>query len=92
MADKDVENMIGMVVPLAKEFYTARPDNPRAMQADELARRLEGCGAKAIACDSVADAVNKAIASVGADGAVVALGSLYFSAEIREAVAKNMEK
>ncbi|MBQ4040131.1 MAG: bifunctional folylpolyglutamate synthase/dihydrofolate synthase [Oscillospiraceae bacterium] len=92
MADKDVENMIGMVVPLAKEFYTARPDNPRAMQADELAHRLEGCGAKAIACDSVADAVNKAIASVGADGAVVALGSLYFSAEIREAVAKNMEK
>jgi len=92
MADKDVENMIGMVVPLAKEFYTARPDNPRAMQADELARRLEGCGAKAIACDSVADAVNKAIASVGADGAVVALGSLYFSAEIREAVAKNIEK
>lgn len=89
MADKDVENMIGMVVPLAKEFYTARPDNPRAMEANELARRLEGCGAKAIACESVADAVNKAIASVSKDGAVVALGSLYFSAEIREAVAKN---
>ena len=89
MADKDVENMIGMVVPLAKEFYTARPDNPRAMEANELVRRLEGCGAKAIACESVADAVNKAIASVSKDGAVVALGSLYFSAEIREAVAKN---
>lgn len=89
MADKDVENMIGMVVPHAKEFYTARPDNPRAMKADELARRLEGCGTKAIACDSVADAVNKAIDSVGKDGAVVALGSLYFSAEIREAVANN---
>jgi len=89
MADKDVENMIGMVVPLAKEFYTARPDNPRAMEANELARRLEGCGAKAIACDSVADAVNKAIASVGKEGAVIALGSLYFSAEIREAVANN---
>lgn len=89
MADKDVENMIGMVVPLAKEFYTARPDNPRAMKADELARRLEDCGTKAIACESVKDAVDKAIASVGKDGAVVALGSLYFSAEIREAVANN---
>lgn len=92
MADKDVENMIGMVVPLAKEFYTARPDNPRAMKADELARRLEGCGAKAIACDSVKDAVDKAIESVGKDGVVVALGSLYFSAEIREAVAKNAKR
>ena len=81
--------MIGMVVPLAKEFYTARPDNPRAMNASELARRLEGCGAKAIPCDSVKDAVDKAIASVGKDGAVIALGSLYFSAEIREAVANN---
>ena len=89
MADKDVENMIGMVIPLAKEFYTARPDNPRAMQAEELARRLESCGARAIACGSVKDAVDKAIDSVGKDGAVVALGSLYFSAEIREAVANN---
>jgi len=35
------------------------------------------------------DAVNKAIASVGKEGAVIALGSLYFSAEIREAVANN---
>lgn len=39
MADKDVESILGLIVPLADQFFTVRPDNPRAMSADELARR-----------------------------------------------------
>lgn len=91
MADKDVDTMVEMVAPLAKEFFTARPDNPRAMSAAELAALIERHGAKATPCGSVQSAVDAAIASVGESGTVVALGSLYFSAEIRAAARRSFE-
>ncbi|MCQ2451933.1 MAG: bifunctional folylpolyglutamate synthase/dihydrofolate synthase [Oscillospiraceae bacterium] len=92
MADKDVQNMIGMVVPLGEIFFTARPDNHRAMEADELAGLLRGLGAEAKPCAGIQAAVDAAIAHAGADGVVMALGSLYFSSDIRNAVAANAAK
>ncbi len=83
MADKDVESILGLIVPLADQFFTVRPDNPRAMSADELARRISAMGVKATACDSVAHGVQRAIQAEGPDGVAVALGSLYMSGEVR---------
>ena len=84
MADKDVESILGLIVPLAEQFFTVRPENPRAMKAEELAQRIRALGARATACGSVADGVAKAIAAEGADGVACALGSLYMSGEVRE--------
>ncbi len=84
MADKDVESILGLIVPLASEFFTVRPNNPRAMQAEELARRIQALGAAATACASVADGVAKAVRAAGKDGVACALGSLYMSGEVRE--------
>ena len=72
MADKDVESILGLIVPLAEQFFTVRPENPRAMKAEELARRIRALGAKATPCESVAD------------GVACALGSLYMSGEVRD--------
>ena len=84
MADKDVESILGLIVPLAAEFFTVRPDNPRAMAAEELASRIQALGAKATPCGSVADGVARAIEAEGRDGVACALGSLYMSGEVRE--------
>ena len=84
MADKDVESILGLIVPLAEQFFTVRPNNPRAMKAEELAARIQAMGAKATACASVADGVAKAIEAEGAGGVACALGSLYMSGEVRE--------
>jgi len=84
MADKDVESILGLLVPMAKRFYTVRPQNPRAMKADVLAERIASLGVEAIPCESVADGVHKAIAFAGEDGVVCAVGSLYMSGEVRE--------
>ncbi|MDE7053845.1 MAG: bifunctional folylpolyglutamate synthase/dihydrofolate synthase [Oscillospiraceae bacterium] len=84
MADKDVESILGLIVPLAEQFFTVRPNNPRAMKAEELASRISALGAKATPCGSVADGVAKAIAAEGIDGVACALGSLYMSGEVRE--------
>lgn len=83
MADKDVESILGIVAPIAKQFFTVRPDNPRAMAADELARRIRALGVSAEPCDSVAAGVERAIQAEGKDGVAVALGSLYMSGEVR---------
>ncbi len=88
MADKDVESILGLIVPLADQFFTVRPDNPRAMSADELARRISAMGVKATACDSVAHGVQRAIQAEGPDGVAVALGSLYMSGEVRACLSR----
>lgn len=89
MADKDVESILGLIVPLAEQFFTVRPDNPRAMAAEELARRIEAMGAKATACASVAEGVARAMEAEGADGVACALGSLYMSGEVRACFARE---
>lgn len=83
MADKDVESILGLIVPLAEQFFTVRPENPRAMKAEELAARIEALGAKATPCASVAEGVAKAIEAEGPNGVACALGSLYMSGEVR---------
>ena len=74
---------------LADQFFTVRPDNPRAMDAGELAARIEAMGAKATACASVRDGVDRAIQAEGPHGVACALGSLYMSGEVRSCFGKN---
>ena len=86
MADKDIPHMIGSLTPLAKEFITVTPDNPRALQADVLAGMLSERGLVAISRGSVSEGVKAAIERAGADGIVCALGSLYMLGDVRTAL------
>ena len=85
MADKDVESMIGFIAPLAGEFIAVRPDYPRAMDVKTLAEKLSRRGVSVTAADTVGKGVGLAIERAGKDGVVCALGSLYFSGDIRSA-------
>ncbi len=87
MADKDVPALADMLAQAASSFVTAEPPNPRAMDAGELAQLLhERSGLDAIACSSVEEAVEKTLALAGKEGCAAALGSLYFSSQVRRAV------
>lgn len=88
LADKDVAQMLAPLLPLASRFFTVRPENPRAMAAEELAARLAPAGIPVRACGSVAEGVRRAVAAAGRDGAVCALGSLYLSGDVQRAVAE----
>lgn len=85
MADKDVKGMMSMLLPLADSFIAVKPDNPRAMEAEDLACLLSDLGAKSQSRDTVADGVKTALEKAGNNGIVACLGSLYFSGEIRQA-------
>lgn len=88
MADKDVKGMMSMLLPLADDFIAVRPDNDRAMSAENLKNLLIEIGAKAESCDSIENAVKLLVDKAGKDGICACLGSLYFSGEIRQAYLK----
>jgi len=85
MADKDVDEMIRHIAPLADSFICVRPDYPRAMDAQTLAGKLSSYDVPVYAQDSVRHGVAEALKKSGNDGVVCALGSLYFSGDIRSA-------
>ncbi len=86
LADKDYGDMYRPIMPLIEEFVCVTPPNPRRLMASELAVHLENAGAKATACQTVADGVRKAMELAGEDGAVLCFGSLYTIGDIRNAL------
>lgn len=84
LADKDYGDMYKPVMELVDQFVCITPDNPRKMEAEELAKYLQAAGAKATACASVREAVVKAMELAGSDGVVLCFGSLYSIGAIRD--------
>ena len=91
MADKDADEMLRLLLPLAKGFVTVTAPSPRAIPAAELAARIEALGGRAEPAGGIPAAVAR-VWELAAGGPAAALGTLYFSGEVREAVvdlAKN---
>lgn len=86
MADKEVEKMVTLLLPLTREFITVTAPNERAMSASALAQIIEHMGGSAQPAESINAAVAAAVVAAGEDGAVCALGTLYFSGEVRSAL------
>ena len=85
MADKDVDSMIGYIAPLAKNFIAVRPNHPRAMDAETLASKLSKYNAPVTINKNLEKAVADAIKNVRETDIICAVGSLYFSGDIRNA-------
>ena len=87
MADKDVDEMLALLLPLAKRFVTVAAHTPRAMPAETLAEHIRARGGKAEAAEDIPAGVARAV-ELGGDGPVCALGTLYFSGDVRQAFAR----
>ena len=87
MADKDVDEMLDLLAPLAKRFVTVAAHTPRALPAEMLAEVLRARGIPAEAAPGIEEGVARAV-ELGGQGPVCALGTLYFSGEVREAFHK----
>jgi len=87
--DKDVEGMFAELLPRVKYVVATESVHPRAMKADklvELAHR-SGCPAKQVV--PVEDAVTYALKKAGDAFAIVAAGSLFLAAAVRDIWEKN---
>ena len=90
MADKDLDSMMPHIAQFAKAFITVQPDNPRAMESSELAAKLKRFGVPVVDCGAVNLGVSEALDMAGNDDVICAMGSLFFSAEVRAAYASNV--
>ena len=101
MADKDYEQMLGDILPMAKEFFCVSPENARAMDAAALAERIRQIiGSEAEQQDretfldpghvkafsSVKDAVDAAFQIAEESDVICAIGSLYMIGDIKESL------
>ena len=88
MADKDVDKMLELLAPLAVRFVTVAAHTPRAMPAQTLAEHIRRYGCTAEAAPTIEAVVKRAV-ELGGEGPVCALGTLYFSGDVRKAFAEQ---
>lgn len=78
MADKDYENMVERLLPLADDFLTVTPEGSRALQGKELAAYIKARGIPAESLSGVPEVLKH----LAREGRTVAFGSLYFIGEL----------
>ena len=88
MADKDVDKMLELLAPLAVRFVTVAAHTSRAMPAQTLAEHIRCYGCTAEAAPTIEAGVKRAV-ELGGEGPVCALGTLYFSGDVRKAFAEQ---
>lgn len=87
MADKDYRHMARRMSEVACRAFTVRPNNSRALAADEYAKVFEDDGIPSEGFATVKEAVLAAARACRENGkALLCLGSLYMYGEVRAAV------
>jgi dihydrofolate synthase / folylpolyglutamate synthase len=79
MADKQFEEMLGLLAPHVRQWILTRPENSRAVDPNELARLTPG----GIVIENVRGAIEYAKEHVPEGTPVVVCGSLYLIGEAR---------
>lgn len=91
LKDKDVDGMLKLISPYLDGVITTKPDNPRAMTAEELSKHLENVPLIA-SYEKIADAVEKIFERAQHDTEptlYLAFGSLYMIGEVRHVALKH---
>jgi dihydrofolate synthase/folylpolyglutamate synthase len=83
MADKDIDGVIGPLMPLAHEIHLTRPAYSRAAEPQVLAERVRGFKGPIRLWPTIAQALEGAKTSAGPDDLIVVTGSLFTVGEAR---------
>ena len=82
--DKDIEGMFSELLPRVREVVASESTHPRAGKAENLVTLVHSHGVKASAVMPLDKALDKAILLADGEAAVVATGSLFIAAGIKE--------
>ena len=82
--DKDVPGMFAELLPRVRRVVATQSVHPRAMPADKLVELAHQFGCPAQVVPDLKQAVKRALSLAGDDCAVVAAGSLFVAAAVRE--------
>lgn len=82
--DKNVEEMVKVIAPLATEVYTVTPNSIRAASANELKEIVLRYNNNCIAFDDYDKVIQLSLSKASKDDLIIASGSLYMIGEIRK--------
>ncbi len=83
MRDKAVDEVTGLLFPLAAEVIFTQPNNPRAISAAQLAQMAGHHAARFTVVDHAEAALDHALCNVGPNDAIFITGSLYLVGQLR---------
>ncbi|GAA0109775.1 folylpolyglutamate synthase/dihydrofolate synthase family protein [Clostridium sp.] len=86
LADKNVEEMVKIIAPVATEVYTVTANSIRAASANELKEVVLEYNNNCIAFDDYDKAIKLSLSKANKDDLIVAAGSLYMIGEIRKQI------
>ncbi len=81
MKDKDINGYLSLVAPMCKKIITTKPENPRAISAEELKRFAHNYCSDVVAIENPIEALNYAILDKNFS---LVCGSFYLARDIRE--------
>ena len=80
--DKDVDETLRILAPLVGKGIAVRTNNPRSLDPEELAQKMESAGISAISCDSIHLALEKMVSvPSGSEVDTLICGSLFLAGE-----------
>ena len=91
LADKAVDQVVGLARHLGDEFIITEPDNPRKLPCHELAEKFRAFGKECWECPEPEDAVAKAKEIEADYDAVICAGSLYLIGKLRTLLTKDAQ-
>lgn len=83
MADKDSAAALEVLGPLFSRIVTVKPENPRSLSAEELAKTAARFCPEAVPADSCREALDMALEGLSGEDALIVCGSFYLAGEIR---------
>ncbi|MBI3811946.1 MAG: bifunctional folylpolyglutamate synthase/dihydrofolate synthase [Nitrospirae bacterium] len=83
LRDKDIDGILGELVPIADEVIVTRPRYERAASADDLKRHIEKYGVRVTVREPLEDALRYAQSVAAAADRICITGSLYTVGEAR---------
>ena len=94
MADKDYEEMIDVLLPLAMDFVTVTPESNRALQSKDLAECIQRKGVQASYAEDMEEVIRpllqaEEVENIQNQEKTVAFGSLYFIGAIEAMLEEN---
>ena len=83
MSDKDSACALAAIGPMFSRIITVRPDNPRAMSAEELANTARAFCPDSCAANSMEEALALSLDGLTDEDALIVCGSFYLAGELR---------
>jgi len=92
MRDKAVDEVAGLLLPLADEVIFTQPNNPRSISAAQLADMAGHHAAHFSVIPNAEEALDRALGSTGPDDAIFITGSLYLVGQLRHAWSQRNQR